>query len=234
MTASTRTTIAQNEGVLNVGSVRVSESMTVTPIPTGYDKSKAVNTNHPDCLIVVGFDQNRGRIPRFLVRLHYDAKSTDPRQWEGIARFDHNETPGSGHNVYTQGLHIDVSRRSGGEVKIHPRHSNLPANRGSVIRLCVQYFDIHAQHFIDIYEGNISPGGPPRWPDGGDSPHTLFTENHISHDMEPDLPREDVVSKEELSDLLADATNTTAEEIERGAEEIEIASPEDAEVVNSD
>lgn len=45
---------------------------------------------------------------------------------------------------------------------------------------------------------------------------------------------EDTVSKEELSEILAEATGTTVEEIERGAEEIEIGPPEAAEVVEVD
>ncbi|MBX0288503.1 hypothetical protein EGH22_19420 [Halomicroarcula sp. F28] len=43
----------------------------------------------------------------------------------------------------------------------------------------------------------------------------------------PDEP----LSLDELSEVLAEATGTTPEGIERGAEAIEIESPEDAEVV---
>jgi len=45
--------------------------------------------------------------------------------------------------------------------------------------------------------------------------------------MSPD----DVLSPEELSEALAEATGTTAEEIERGAADMEIASPDEATVV---
>lgn len=43
----------------------------------------------------------------------------------------------------------------------------------------------------------------------------------------------DVVSKEELSEILAEATGSTPEEIEQGAEEIDIGPPEEAEVVDA-
>ena len=47
----------------------------------------------------------------------------------------------------------------------------------------------------------------------------------------PDLPEDDIVSLEELTELLAEATGTTPEEIRRGAEELEIAPPWEAEIV---
>jgi hypothetical protein len=50
--------------------------------------------------------------------------------------------------------------------------------------------------------------------------------------MSRKAPAEDeVLTPEELSEILADATNTGAEEIERGAAELEIGPPEEADVV---
>ena len=42
----------------------------------------------------------------------------------------------------------------------------------------------------------------------------------------------ETTSLEELTELLADAEGTTPEAIERGAEDLEIASPEDATVLD--
>jgi hypothetical protein len=47
----------------------------------------------------------------------------------------------------------------------------------------------------------------------------------------PDLLEHDVVSLEELSELLAEVTDTPPEEIERSAAELDIAPPEEADVV---
>ena len=50
--------------------------------------------------------------------------------------------------------------------------------------------------------------------------------------MSREAPTEDeVLTLEELSEILADATDTDPEEIERGAAELEIAPPEEADVV---
>jgi hypothetical protein len=50
--------------------------------------------------------------------------------------------------------------------------------------------------------------------------------------MCPDPRGEDTVSKEELSEILADATERTTEEIEQGADDIEIDPPKDADIVD--
>lgn len=50
--------------------------------------------------------------------------------------------------------------------------------------------------------------------------------------MSQESAAEDALTLEELSEELADATETTTEEIERGAEELEIAPPGEATVVD--
>lgn len=136
--------------------------MAAPSLPTGYDVTKPVLAGRSDCLITVGFDHRQRHIPQFLVQLHYQL-STAPVQWEAIARMDHNETSSTGHDVYREGLHVDVERRSGTTVHLQVRHAPLPSNRGMVIRRCVEYFQQEADYFIAVYEGRRSPGGPPRW-----------------------------------------------------------------------
>ncbi|WP_160163035.1 hypothetical protein [Halorubrum distributum] len=52
--------------------------------------------------------------------------------------------------------------------------------------------------------------------------------------MSREPPDADMISDEELTELLADAEGTTPEEIERGAAELNIAPPEEATVVNDE
>jgi len=205
--------------------------------PSGYDIAYPLNVGRSDCLITVGFDQQQSHIPRFLVQLYYQA-ATDPVKWIELARMDHNETSTTGHDVYREGLHVDVGRRSDPAVHLALRHAPLPANRGIVIRGCVEYFRSELPYFIDVYEGNISPGGPPRWsPDGGE-PGTNPNKRHTlicANSLEEDVSREssgDTLSPEDLSEILAEATGTTAEEIEEGAADLEIAPPSEATVVD--
>lgn len=204
--------------------------MSAPSLQTGYDHAKHVQASRSDCHITVGFDRQRGHIPRFLVQLHYQV-ATDPVQWRAIARMDHNETSTQGHDVYREGLHVDVARRTQESVHLHIPHGHLPATRGTVIRRCAGYLNREADYFVDVYEGRHSPGRPPGWsPDGGDP--SFICEHIIEVDMSQESPTEDALTLRELSEVLADVEGTTPEEIERGAAEIEIAPPEEASVVD--
>ncbi|WP_154020507.1 hypothetical protein [Halorubrum halophilum] len=52
--------------------------------------------------------------------------------------------------------------------------------------------------------------------------------------MSRELSDADMISDEELTELLADAEGTTPQEIERGAAKLEIAPPERATIVDVD
>lgn len=205
--------------------------MTAPSLPSGYDETRHVQAGRPDCHITVGFDQRRTYIPRFIVQLHYQV-ATGPVQWTEIARMDHNETSATGHDVYREGLHVDVSRRSKPTVYLAVPHVPRSTNRGLVLRNCDQYLREEAGYFVDVYEEQQSPGSPPRWPDGGDVPPKLITLNSVIEDMSQESPVEDALTPRELSEVLAEATGTTVEEIEWGAEEMDIAPPEVATVVD--
>lgn len=198
-------------------------------IPQGYDVAKAVQASHSHCQITVGFDRHQHHVRCFLVQLHY-LPPAEP-SWTEIARFDHNETSASGHDVYRDGLHIDVADETGSTTKIRPSHGGLPQNRGTVIRSCVDYLDDHAHYFIDVYQGDIAPGSPPGWPDGGEQPHTLFPASTLAGDMRRDVEPEEPLSREELTELLGEVTGVAPEDINRQAEEFEIGPPEEADVV---
>jgi len=152
---------------------------------------------------------------------------------------DHNETSATGHDVYREGLHVDVARRTSATVHLRLSHGALPANRGKVIRGCVDYLRAETDYFIDVYEERRPPGGPPTWsPDGGEQTATFIRPKPVTRDMSRESPagedEADILSPEELTELLADATDTTPEDIDRGAAELEIAPPGEATVVDKD
>ncbi|MFC7175405.1 hypothetical protein ACFQL0_22095 [Haloplanus litoreus] len=204
--------------------------MTAPSLPTGFDVAKHVAATRADCALTVGFDRRQGYIPRFLVQLHYQV-ATAPVVWHSIARMDHNETAATGHDVYREGLHVDADRRVGPEVHLALRHGPLPANRGAVIRGCVDYLDAEADYFVDVFEGRHSPG-PPRWaPDGGEREPTFIRSPPVDGGMSRNADA-DALSREELTELLADATGTDAEALDREARDMEIAPPAEADVVD--
>jgi len=204
--------------------------------PTGYDVSYHVLRGRSDCHLTVGFDREQGHVPRFLVTLYYRA-STDPVVWGPIARMDHNETSSHGHNVYREGLHVDIARQASRPVHLQVQHASLPPNPGAVVRACDEYLIREADYFIAVYEERRPPGTPPRWSaDGGESTPTFISTDLVNDNMSREAPAEDadaddILTPEELSEVLADATDTDPEEIEQRAAELEIAHPEDGEIV---
>ncbi len=205
--------------------------MPIPSSPSGYDVSKHVDAGCPDCHLTVGFDCEQGNIPRFLILLHYQTDA-DPVRWNEIARMDHNETTLSGHDVYREGLHVDISHRRGTPVHIDLSHGPLPSNRGMVIRACVDYFKQHTKYFVDVYDGSRSAGYPPRWPDGGESSHTLITSNPLQTDMNREKTADKILSVDELTAEIAEATDSTPNEINQGAEDLDINPPTEATVVD--
>ena len=200
--------------------------------PTGYDVAYHVLGGRSDCHLTIGFDRQQGHVPRFLVTLHYQA-STAPVVWGAIARMDHNETSTQGHDVYQDGLHVDVARHASRPVHLQVQHPPLPSSRGVVIQSCKEYLKTHAGYFIDVYEERRPPGSPPQWSaDGGESTRTFISADPVEGNMNREAPAEDeVLTPEELSEILANATDTDPEEIERGAAALDIAPPEEADVV---
>lgn len=55
----------------------------------------------------------------------------------------------------------------------------------------------------------------------------------LSESTSQEPAADDALTPEELSEVLAEATGTTADDIERGVEELDIAPPEEATVVES-
>lgn len=145
---------------------------------------------------------------------------------------DHNQTSAVGHDVYREGLHIDIDRRTIPTVHLQIPHGPLPRNRGRLIRDCVRYLSREATNIIAVYEERHAPGGAPRWTLDGGGPDRLMRENRVAENMNEEPPVEDAITLEELSELLAEATGTTPEEIGCGADEIEFGPLEEATVVD--
>lgn len=56
--------------------------------------------------------------------------------------------------------------------------------------------------------------------------------NLLAGDMSQEPSGDDALTLEELSELLAEVEGTTPEEIERGADELDIAPPDEATIVD--
>lgn len=131
---------------------------------TGYDVHFYTETSRGDCTIAVGFDKDESNdIIRFMVELRY-LESLRPIICKFIARFDHNSVDDTGHDIYEEGLHIDVKIENGPELKFYPSYNTIPSELGAFVRTCINYFRGNVDYFYKVFKRMISPNNPPSWP----------------------------------------------------------------------
>ena len=126
---------------------------------TNYDTTYGVHTSHPGCRIVVRFDTTGGRLDRFVVQLQRtDSAATG---WETLAQIDHAPEDPNGHDVYSEGIHVDVYLPNGPEITIWPRHGPLPRSSGALLRICADYLETHIDWFRAVAAGDRESDDPP-------------------------------------------------------------------------
>lgn len=130
--------------------------------PSGYEKHYVVETPCRDARVAVGPDTTSGSVDRFLVQLRYDT-SVLPLRTVEIARIDHNPASPLGHDLYAEGLHVDVRRPDGSEAKAWPPHTSLPTGAGALITACIGYYRSNVEYFVGVYEGAREASDPPAW-----------------------------------------------------------------------
>lgn len=126
------------------------------PQPSDYNTSKHVELDRSDAVIAVGFNTDEtNTITKFYVGLLYYDKVRGPDHWHQAARFDHDATDNGGHDIYEEGLHVDMLKRDGSKRKAVISDSP-PSDVGFVVRSCVNYFKEHYEYFITAYRDVIT------------------------------------------------------------------------------
>jgi len=146
-------------------------SMTAPPALDGYDRYGRRPTDHENCALSYGFNTSLNEITSFQVKLFHSPTRTI-RNWSEIARIDHNPGGINGHDLYSEGIHVDVVRAAGGESIVYPNHESLPPDTGEVLRICIAYFETNADFFLDLFRGSTDPPASvdsvPPWSDPDD------------------------------------------------------------------
>lgn len=95
--------------------------------------------------IRVGFSMYRGDVTEFFVQLEYWYRG----DWLPVARFDHAPDTPMGHDVTSEGLHLDVFRD--GE-KYRVEDGFPPVELSGVLRYCITYFREHGPRLLRRFE----------------------------------------------------------------------------------
>lgn len=110
----------------------------------GYDREWIIRKG-PYSRIRVGYTHDRGRVTRFVVQLEYDLGS----KWHEVVRIDHDETGVMGHDVSTEGVHLDVYRDG---VKWRTEDLLPPAPPGRAFTFAEAHMTQHAQRYVERFE----------------------------------------------------------------------------------
>ena len=111
--------------------------------------------------LVSRFDTDAGEVTRFTAQLQ---KPREIDTYETIPQLDHDPISPGGHDVYSEGIHIDVYRRNGTDIKLWPSHAGLPDSRGKLLRWCSEYLEENAKWLGSVHLGVKEPTDPPRYP----------------------------------------------------------------------
>lgn len=107
-----------------------------------------------DCRIRVRFGSSAGRVRWFVVQLEYNPAPWLDDDWRPVARFDHQPDSPGGHDIYEEGLHVDLYRADGTKRKEYP-DGELPAKPGVVLRECIHRLRSECDEFRAGFLGGM-------------------------------------------------------------------------------
>lgn len=113
---------------------------------------------------VVRFDKPGKHVTRFAVQLQ---RQVDPVQntYKTFAQIDHEPRTPQGHDLYQEGVHVDIYHIDGSTSKIHPTTtSSLPGLPIVLMHACKDYLTTHHLYFIQAARNQIQPSSPPKFP----------------------------------------------------------------------
>jgi len=93
----------------------------------------------------IGYSHNRGAVTRFVVQLEYRLQG----EWVEVVRFDHDPEAEQGHDVTTEGVHIDVYR-NGEKVRSPEIFPPMPAN--DALTSAEEHLTQHGERYIKRFE----------------------------------------------------------------------------------
>lgn len=86
-----------------------------------------------------------------MVQLEHNPRPWADGDWQPVARFDHQPHLLHGHDVYEEGLHMDLYDRDGSKRTVYPDYGPLPADTGRLLEFCKQRLREGCDHLLRAY-----------------------------------------------------------------------------------
>lgn len=111
---------------------------------------------------VIRYDKPQGSVTRFVVQLQH-LVDVFTNQWETFAQIDHEPRNPKGHDLYQEGLHVDIYHTDGTTSTIHPRpeQSSLPTPPIVLAYACKTYLCDHVDWFLAAADNQLALSSPP-------------------------------------------------------------------------
>ena len=93
----------------------------------------------------IGYSHDRGDVSRFVVQLEYRLSG----EWAEVVRFDHDPEGEQGHDVTTEGVHMDVYR-DGEKIRSPEIFPSMPAS--DALTSAEEHLSQHGQRYIKRFE----------------------------------------------------------------------------------
>ena len=93
----------------------------------------------------IGYSHDGGAVTRFVIQLEYRLQG----EWVEVVRFDHDPEAEQGHDVPTEGVHIDVYR-DGERVRSPEIFPPMPAN--SALTSAEEHLTQHGERYVKRFE----------------------------------------------------------------------------------
>lgn len=105
------------------------------------------------------FEHQQGAVAWFLIKLEYNRnpRVMENDDWCGIARFDHNPNALNGHDIRTEGLHLDILDEHGNKVDVKRGFDSYSPNKA--VGFCERYFRRHGATLAEDFERRAGING---------------------------------------------------------------------------
>lgn len=112
--------------------------------PSGYDREFTAIVDRRS-QIRTGLSTERGRVTRFFVQLEYWLDG----EWREVVRFDHDPSSPFGHDVASEGIHMDVYRNGR---KYHVKRDFPAVELNRAPRYCTAYIRENTDSLLRRFE----------------------------------------------------------------------------------
>lgn len=118
----------------------------------------------PGVRCAVRFDKPRKSVTRFIVQLQRLIGVAE-NHWKTFAQIDHEPRNPGGHDLYSEGLHVDIYHTDGtiSTIQSIPTAQSLPRPTIVLLHRCKDYLCDYVDYFRQVAKNQTPLNSPPKF-----------------------------------------------------------------------